>query len=110
METPTLPTLLSLLAAFGLALIAGRMKMALVVAPNAGRTPRGPEALFWRAVSWIANLFLFLSLVRVLLSSEPLTREAVAVMIFAALGLYHAFAIWWTRQTLESILGLRAGK
>ena len=110
METPILPTLLSILAAFGLAVITSWMSIAIKFGQNADQAKRDTKTIFWRFVGGIANLYLFLFLAREMLSSEPLTRRALAVLIIASLGLYNTFVMWWIRQMIDLIFDLRARK
>ena len=107
MKTPFLSTLLSVLAAFGLALITSWMNMAMKFGPHTAQATRDTKTIFWRFVGGIANLSLCLFLARELFSSAPLTRESLIIIIIASLGLHNAFVMWWTGQVIQLISDLK---
>jgi hypothetical protein len=107
MKTPLLPTLLSVLAAFGLAIITSWMNITMKFGQHAHQAKLDTKTIFWRFVGGIANLYLFLFLARELLSSAPLTRESLTIIIIASLGLHNAFVMWWTGQIIQFISDLK---
>jgi|ERR1035441_10134583 hypothetical protein len=96
-------TLVTIITGIGIAAVTAWVNITIKFAPTADHAKNDAKRIFLLVLSVLSQVFLLWVLISEYLSSEPLTRHSLFVILMVSFGLFHSYLFLVYRMFIKLI-------